>query len=145
MRRTDRGRTRIIGAVTLLPLLFALLLASPLQSAPPQEPTRVDPTQPATEKPVYRKLQKGEEAVEGLLQRVECPYGRPVIFTMRAGKNVERFESPQLADVDYIAHTPTFRGPMTCGGRGKGDLVRLTWRKAANTRRVVAIEFLPAK
>ncbi len=135
----------MISAVTLLMLVFALYLPSALQSAPAQEPARVDPTQPAAVKPDYRKLQKGEEAVEGLLQRVECPYGRPVVFTMRAGRNVERFESPQLADVDYIAYTPTFKGPMTCGGRGKGDLVRLTWKKAGNTRRVVALEFLPPK
>ena len=135
----------MISAVTVLMLVFALYLPSGLRSAPAQEPARVDPTQPAAVKPDYRKLQKGEEAVEGLLQRVECPYGRAVVFTMRAGKNVERFESPQLADVDYIAHTPTFKGPMTCGGRGKGDLVRLTWKKAGNTRRVVALEFLPPK
>lgn len=135
----------MISPVTLLMLVFALYLSSGLQSAPAQEPARVDSTQPAAVKPDYRKLQKGEEAIEGLLQRVECPYGRPVVFTLRAGKNVERFESPQLADVDYIAHTPTFTGPMTCGGRGKGDLVRLTWKKAGTTRRVVAVEFLPAK
>lgn len=134
----------MIGAVTLLMLAFALYLPSVLQSAPAQEPTRVDPTQPAVEKSVYRPLKQGEQAIEGLLQRVECPRGRPVVFTMRAGKNVERFESPQLADVDYIAHTPTFKGPMTCGGRGKGDLVRLTWKETGKTRRVVAIEFLPA-
>lgn len=130
--------------MTLLMLVVALFLPPAVQATSAQEPRRVDPTQPAATKPEYRPLQKGEEALEGLLRRVECPYGRPVVFTMRAGKKVERFESPRLADVDYIAHTPTFKGPMTCGGRGKGDLVRLTWKKAGNTRRVVAIEFLPA-
>lgn len=135
----------MIGAVTLLPLLFTLLLTPAFESPSAQEPRRVDPTLPTETKPVYRVLKKGEEAMKGLLQRVECPYGRPVIYTMRAGKNVERFESPQLNDVDYIAHTPTFKGPMTCGGRGKGDLVRLTWKQAGSSRRVVAIEFLPAK
>lgn len=129
----------------LLMIVFALFIPSALQSPPAQEPKRIDPTQPAATKPVYRPLKKGEEAIEGLLQRVECPRGRPVVFTMRVGKNVERFESPQLADVDYIAHTPTFTGPMTCGGRGKGDLVRLAWKKAGTTRQVVAVEFLPAK
>lgn len=129
----------------LLMIVFALFVPSVLQSPPAQDPKRIDPTQPAATKPVYRPLKKGEEAIEGLLQRVECPRGRPVVFTMRAGKNVERFESPRLTDVDYIAHTPTFSGPMTCGGRGKGDLVRLTWKKAGTTRQVVAVEFLPAK
>jgi hypothetical protein len=89
-------------------------------------------------------LQKGESAIEGLLQRVECPRGRPVRFTMRVGDQVERFEAARLADVEYIAHTPDFKGPMTCGGRGDGDRVRLTWKKDGEVRRVVAVEFLPS-
>jgi len=76
---------------------------------------------------------------------VECPPRQPVRFTLRVKDAVERFEARQLGDVEYIAHTPDFKGPMSCGGRGKGDLVRLTWKKAGNTRRVVAIEFLPRK
>jgi hypothetical protein len=128
--------------VPLLTILLAVLLQAPPAA---QEPTRVDPTKPPGETPLYRKLKKDEVALEGMLQRVECPRGRPVVFTMRVKDAVERFESPQLGDVDYIAHTPTFKGPMTCGGRGKGDLVRLTWKKAGNARRVVAVEFLPAK
>jgi hypothetical protein len=63
---------------------------------------------------------------------------------MRVGDKVERFEAARLADVEYIAHTPDFRGPMTCGGRGDGDRVRLTWKKDGDTRRVVAVEFLPS-
>ena len=51
--------------------------------------------------------------------------------------------SGKMGDVEYIAHTPDFKGPMSCGGRGKGDRVRLTWKKVADTRHVVAIEFLP--
>ena len=64
---------------------------------------------------------------------------------MRVKDKPERFEAKQLADVEYIAHTPDFKGPMACGGRGSGDRVLLTWRPAGTTRRVVAIEFLPRK
>jgi hypothetical protein len=136
-------------------LLITLLLVLVLQSSvAPQEPIRIPPTQRSTAAPPLREVRKGESAIEGLLQRVECPRGRPVRFTMRVGKKVERFEAARLEDVEYIAHTPDFKGPMTCGGRGKGDRVRLTWTSAAalknttlaedeNTRRVVAVEFLP--
>ena len=124
-------------------VILLLILAVPSSGA--QEPPRADPTKPSTERPVYREPGKGESVIEGLLQRVECPRGRPVLFTLRVKSAVERFEALQLADVDYIAHTPDFKGPMTCGGRGKGDPVRLTWKKAGSTRRVVAVEFLPAR
>ena len=124
----------------------SVLLVLVLQSAPAtQEPLRVDPTKPSTESRIYREPRKGESVMIGLLQRVECPRGRPVRFTMRVKDAVERFEAPRLSDVDFIAHTPDFKGPMTCGGRGKGDRVRLTWKTVGNTRRVVAVEFLPPK
>lgn len=122
-------------------LLLALTSASPAQ----EPPLRVDPTKPSTTQLTLRQPKDGESVVEGLLLRVECPRGQPVRFTMRANDKVERFESVRLGDVDYIAYTPDFKGPMTCGGRGKGDRVRLTWTKAGKARRVVAIEFLPAK
>jgi hypothetical protein len=116
--------------------LFALSLAV-------QEQPRVAPE--AEARPAYRELQKGERQVEGLLQRVECPSGRPVSFVVRVKDKPERFEAAQLADVEYIAHTPDFKGPMSCGGRGSGDRVRLTWKTAGPARRAVAIEFLPRK
>lgn len=124
----------------------SVLLVLVLQASPAaQEPVRVDPTKPPSVKPIYRAPKKGESVIVGSLQRVECPRGRPVRFTMRVKEAVERFEAPQLSDVDFIAHTPDFKGPMTCGGRGKGDRVRLTWKNVDNTRRVVAVEFLPAR
>ena len=129
--------------MSLVSVLLVLLLQS---SAPPaQDPPRVDPTKPSAASPIYREPRQGESVIEGLLQRVECPRGRPVRFTLRVKKAVERFEAPRLGDVEYIAHTPDFTGPMSCGGRGKGDRVRLTWKKVGGTRRAVAIEFLPAR
>jgi hypothetical protein len=130
-----------MSVASLLLVLVVILVSSAV--SPGQEPRRVDPTKQSTAGPVLREPRKGESVIEGLLQRVECPRGRPVRFTLRVKDAVERFEAPQLGDVEYIAHTPDFKGPMTCGGRGKGDRVRLTWKKATNTRRAVAIEFLP--
>ena len=117
-------------------------IALAIQSAA-QDPQKVAPGQDP--KPAYRELKPGEQDVEGLLQRVECPSGRPVTFVVRVKDQPEKFEAARLADVEYIAHTPDFKGPMACGGRGAGDRVRLTWKKAGTARRVVAVEFLPRK
>jgi hypothetical protein len=127
------------------PSLANLALTAVLFSMPalPQDPPRVTPD--AETKPAYRELQNGESQVEGLLQRVECPAGRPVTFVMRVKDKPEKFDAARLGDVEYIAHTPDFKGPMTCGGRGSGDRVLLTWKTAGTARRVVAIEFLPRK
>jgi hypothetical protein len=126
-------------------IVSLVLAAFVLQSAPPtQEPIRV-PSGATETKPVQRELQKGEEQVEGLLQRVACPTAGPVRFMVKVKDRAEPFEAPRLADVDYIAHTPDFKGPMSCGGRGAGDPVRVTWKKDGTARRVVAIEFLPKK
>lgn len=126
--------------MSVVSVLLVLLLQSP--PPPAQQPPRIDPTKPPAVSPIYREPRKGESVIEGLLQRVECPRGRPVRFTLRVKKAVERFEAPRLGDVEYIAHTPDFPGRMSCGGRGKGDRVRLTWKKVGSTRRAVAIEFL---
>jgi hypothetical protein len=122
----------------LLTVILLSVAAQATQGAP-----RVTPD--GETKPAYRELQQGEQQVEGLLQRVECPTGRPVSFALRVKDKPERFEAARLADVEYIAHTPEFKGPMACGGRGSGDRVLLTWKTAGTARRVVAIEFLPRK
>jgi hypothetical protein len=119
-----------------------VLLALAIQP-PAKEPQRVTPGQDA--KPAYREAKEGEQQMEGLLQRVECPTGRPVTFVVRVKDQPEKFEAARLGDVEYIAHTPDFKGPMSCGGRGAGDRVRVTWKKAGTARRVVAVEFLPRK
>ena len=97
----------------------------------------------SAEKPVYRELKQGEQRVEGLLQRVECPTSGPVTFVVKLKDRVAKYQAPRLDAVEYIAHTPDFKGPMSCGGRGRGDPVYLTWKTVGNAPRVVAIEFLP--
>ena len=118
-----------------------LLIVLAVQNPPAgEQPRRVTPDAEQA-KPVYREAKVGEQKVDGLLQRVECPTGRPVTFVMKVNDKPEKFEAPRLADVEYIAHTPDFKGPMSCGGRGPGDQVLLTRKKAGATRRVDAIEF----
>jgi hypothetical protein len=130
---------------------LALLLM--LSSALPQEPVRI-PSTPGQTAP--RRAEPGEQQTEGLLQRVECPRGRPVMFVVKTKDSVARFQAPQLDAVEYSARTQDFKGPMTCGGRAAGDPVIVTWRpeKAADgkaegkenkpaAQRAIAIEFLP--
>jgi hypothetical protein len=124
-----------------LSLLFALSLQSPVA----QEPRRVVPGDSPAAKPVYRELKPGEERVEGLLQRVECPTGRPVTFVVKLKDKVAKYQAPRLDAVEYFAHTADFKGPMMCGGRGPGDPVLVTWKTVKNVPHVVAVEFLPRK
>ena len=110
-----------------------------------QEPRRVASDEGAIVKPLYREVKRGEERVEGLLQRVECPPGRPVTFIVKLKDRVAKYQAPRLDAVEYIAHTPAFKGPMSCGGRMPGDPVFLTWKTVGTAPRVVAVEFLPRK
>jgi hypothetical protein len=120
--------------------LLAIALVVSLQ-APQQEPRRVSPS--SGTRPEYRELKEGEHRVEGLLQRVECPAGRAVTFVVKLQEGVGKYQAPRLDAVEYIAHTPDFKGPMSCGGRGAGDPVLLTWKNVDKTQRAVAIEFVP--
>lgn len=109
-----------------------------------QDPVRVAPDRPPETRTIYRALNPGEERVEGLLRRIECQAGTPVTFVLqKPDKTPAKFVAPSLTAVEYIAHTPTFRGPVSCGGRTPPDRVYLTWVPAK--KRVVAVEFLPPK
>jgi hypothetical protein len=121
------------------------LLLFVLVAALAQQPPRVVPGESPEVKPVYRVVKPGEERVEGLLQRVECPPGRPVSFTVKLKDRVAKYQAPRLDSVEYIAHTPDFKGPMSCGGRTPGDPVFLTWKTVGRAPQVVAVEFLPRK
>lgn len=125
-----------------LMLLVTLFVSSPSAS---QEPRRVVPGATSIVRPVYRDMKPGEQRVEGLLQRVECPTGRPVTFIVKLKDRVAKYQAPRLDAVEYIAHTPDFKGPMMCGGRMAGDPVFLTWKTVGTAPRVVAVEFLPRK
>jgi hypothetical protein len=121
--------------------MYLLLLVVALA----QQPPRVVPDQSPVVKPIYREMKPGEERAEGLLQRVECPPGRPVSFTVKLKDRVAKYQAPRLDAVEYIAHTPDFKGPMSCGGRMPGDPVFVTWKSVRSVPQVVAVEFLPRK
>jgi hypothetical protein len=123
-----------------------LLLALSMDASPAsQTPRRIAPDRPGITKPVYREVQAGEQRVEGLLLRVDCPRGRPIVFAVKVKDRVTMYQAPRLDAVEYIAHTPDFKGGMTCGGRMPGDPVFLTWKPVGTSQRAVAVEFLPRK
>jgi hypothetical protein len=124
------------------PVILYLSLA--LSSRIPQAPIHISPGSPAPA-PAYRTLKAGEQRAEGLLLRVECSPAGPVTFRLKVKDRVSKYEAPRLDAVDYIAHTPDFKGPMSCGGRMPGDPVLLTWKPVGATRQAIAIEFLPRK
>lgn len=124
--------------------LLTLLVTVSMQAAP-TPPVRVVPGATPETKTIYRELKPGEDRVEGLLQRVECPPGRPVTFIVKLPSRVAKYQAPRLDAVEYIAHTSSFKGPMSCGGRMPGDPVYLTWRTIDGSARVIAVEFLPKK
>ena len=124
---------------TLLILVWSLGLQSPTP------PSRVVPGSDSVTLPVYRELKPGEQRVEALLRRIDCPGGRPVVFTLQKDGKPLRYPAPALTAVDFIAHTPAFRGPVSCGGRTPPDRVYLTWKNVNGADRVIAVEFLPPK
>jgi hypothetical protein len=113
------------------------------QMPPPDSPHRVVPGDQPEVKPIYRELKPGEQRIEAQLQRIVCPAGRPVTFVLKAGDRVLKYDAPRLDFVEYIAHTPRFRGPVACGGYAPAEHVYLTWKKVNGADRAVAIEFLP--
>ena len=124
-----------------MPLMNGAALAIALVTVL-QDPLRVVPGGAPETRTIYRAVKDGEERVEGMLRRIECPPGRPVTFVVqKADKTPVKFTAPSLTSVEYIAHTPTFRGPVSCGGRTPPERVYVTW--VPSTKRVIAVEFLP--
>ena len=127
----------------MMSTLLALVWSVGLQATPP--PERVVPGGKSVTLPVYREVKPGEQRIEAMLRRIDCPGGRPVVFTLQKDGKPLRYTAPSLTSVDFIAHTPTFRGPVSCGGRTPPDRVYLTWKTVSGADRVIAVEFLPPK
>jgi len=110
-----------------------------------QNPQRAVPDGKSETLPVYRHVQPGETRVEGLLRRIDCPAGRPVVFNLQVNGKPARYSAPTLGSVDFIAHDPDFRGPVQCGGKTPPDHVYLTSKTVKGVEQVIAVEFLPPK
>jgi hypothetical protein len=125
----------------MLPILIGLLILGPSDQAPSRRIAEAD----SSVKPLFRTLKPGEQRVEGLLRRIDCPGGKPVLFTMNVKDRIARFQAPRLGSVDFIAHRPGFKGPVSCGGFTPAEHVYLTWKPIGKVDTVIAVEFLPPK
>ena len=128
--------------IVMTTLWMAQAPQAPRQSSPPDAPRRVVPGEQSETKTIYRELKEGEERVEGQLQRIVCPPGKPVTFVVKAKDKVMTYTAARLDAVDYIAHNPSFRGPVSCGGYTPPEHVFVTSKKVNGATRPVAIEFL---
>ena len=96
---------------------------------------------------VFRALQPGEQRVEGIFERIDCPRTGPVL-RVQSGDRRLTFTLAALDDIEFIAYTPRQGGSVGCGPRPANERVYVTYRapaKAADADGVaVAVEFLPA-
>lgn len=119
---------------------------SPTPATPSsQPPTSRGPLSGVTYELPIRTPIAGEEQLQGLLTRVECP-SQSVIFTVKAAERTLRLWTPSLNRVQFRTYTPDVSGDMTCGPRTPANNVVVTFRADARAKfdgTVVAIEFVP--
>ncbi len=117
------------------------------RAAAPADPPPPDrPDIPATSEieVTYRKVQAGEERVEGLLERIDCAAKR-IVFAVRLSDRVARFQATSFDGVEFITYRTDLQGNVTCGARKSPDRVYVTYRPGDLDGTPVAIEFLPLK
>ena len=97
--------------------------------------------------PDFRRVQAGEQRIEGLLERIDCPPdGGPARFVVRDASSVRSLVVPRIADVDFISYRADLTGGVQCGPFKEPMRVYVTVREGsapAHDTVVVAIEFLP--
>jgi len=98
--------------------------------------------------PVYRKLQTGEERLEGVLERIECVGDQGAVFHLTVGARAVTVATAQRSTVDYIVYRDDLTGGPECGPLKDPMAVYVTWRPATDksgAKVAVAIEYLPKK
>jgi hypothetical protein len=100
---------------------------------------------PSTLRPDFRKLQPGEERLEGLLTNIECAPGKGVTFHIKAGGQDVPATATSLSAVEFITFRDDVRDNISCGPLATAMNVYLTWKPgpSTGTKVAVAIEFLP--
>jgi hypothetical protein len=96
--------------------------------------------------PDFRPVQAGEQRIEGLLERIDCPPDGPARFVVRDASGVRSLAVSRIADVDFISYRADLTGGVQCGPFKEPMRVYVTVREEpapARDRVVVAIEFLP--
>jgi hypothetical protein len=97
-------------------------------------------------RPVFRRLEAGEQRLEGMLEQIECSGGGSAVFHVRTADGSVRLTAPRMSDVDFITYRDDVTGAIACGPLGTPLRVYVSWRLAGGTsdaRIAVAIEFPP--
>jgi hypothetical protein len=96
--------------------------------------------------PVFRQVQAGEQRIEGILERIDCPPGAPARFMVRDASGLTAVAVARMADVDFISYRGELTGGVSCGPLKEPMRVYVTWKGGAapaQEKVVVAVEFLP--
>jgi hypothetical protein len=96
--------------------------------------------------PDFRMVQTGEQRIEGVLERVECPAGASARFMVRDASGLLPYEVARMADVDFISYRGDLAGLVSCGPLKEPMRVYITWHESpppGRQKTVVAVEFLP--
>ena len=95
-----------------------------------------------TSVPVYRRVEAGEQRIEGRLDRIACSASGITLHVVTGNGTLERFEAASMDRIDFISYRSDLQGAITCGPRTPADLVYVTWRGDISRRVLVAVEFL---
>ena len=95
--------------------------------------------------PVYRETRQGEERIEGVLERIECPAKSGPVFHVRAGSSATALKAVAFDAVDFITYRDDLSGNIGCGALKTPMWVYVTLGPGGEPggKVVVAIEFLP--
>jgi len=96
--------------------------------------------------PAFRQVQAGEQRLEGVLERIDCPTGAAARFMVRDASGLTPLEVARMADVDFISYRGDLTGGVSCGPLKEPMHVYVTWREGpppGRQKTVVAVEFLP--
>jgi tetratricopeptide (TPR) repeat protein len=105
-----------------------------------------DSKEPSLER-FLRKPQKGEQRVQGLLDRVDCTPGK-ILFLIDAFGQRLTLHASRLERVRFVTFTEGIGREMTCGQRRPPNPVVVTYLPAKDARaridgEMVAVEFVP--
>lgn len=91
-----------------------------------------------------RRLEAGEQRLEGMLEQIECR-GASAVFHVRAVDGLVRLTAPRMSEVDFITYRDDVSGAIACGPLATPLRVYVAWKpgSTSDARVAVAIEFLP--
>ena len=121
-------------------------------ATPPSAPSddELKPSDPATASGTafsagYRRLQAGEQRLEGVLEQIECGVEDSAIFHVRTAGGSVRVPG-RMKTIDFVAFRDDLSSHIGCGPLKPSLPVYLTWRNdpaSESEKIVVAVEFLP--